>query len=108
MNAQKINDLSFITDKLLENALKRAEEIKVIAESMSLSEIRRSQNVTQRELAAKMEKEQSTLAKLESKGDFRLSVLNNYISCLGGRLELIVHLENGKTVKLKTDSMNGE
>ena len=55
---------------------------------LALADLRESLGVTQTELAKLLEVSQPNISKLERKEDVYLSTLENYITALGGRLEL--------------------
>ena len=70
-----------------ERVAKHREE--VLAE-LGLYELRRSQDLSQVDLAARLEITQSAVSKLENADDVRLSTLKDYVEALGGHLELRV------------------
>jgi transcriptional regulator with XRE-family HTH domain len=53
-----------------------------------LSELRKDQEITQKELANILEIRQSAVSKLESQGDVMVKTLEKYIQALGGELEV--------------------
>lgn len=55
---------------------------------LGLYELRRSKQVSQVELAERLEITQSAVSKLEHADDVRLSTLRDYVEALGGHLEL--------------------
>jgi predicted transcriptional regulator len=65
-------------------------------EQMALSELRKLVGVTQVEAAAEMGIGQSALSQLESRDDMQVSTLRRIIEALGGRLEIIATLPNGR------------
>ena len=75
---------------------------------MDLAELRRSQNLSQGELAARLEKGQPAVAKVETREDPHVSTVREYIEALGGRLDLIAHLPNNETILLKSLSSKSE
>lgn len=62
---------------------------------LGLYELRRSQQVSQVELARRLEVTQSAISKFENAGDVRLSTLKDYVEALGGRLELQARFPDG-------------
>lgn len=66
---------------------------KTLAE-IGLYELRRSQDVSQTELAARLEITQAAISKFEHSDDVRLSTLRQYIEALGGQLELSARFED--------------
>lgn len=67
---------------------------------IGLYELRRSQNVSQAELAERLHITQAAVSKFENADDVRLSTLRQYIEALGGRLEVSAQFD-GRTVKLE-------
>ena len=57
-------------------------------EEFSLEQIRLNVGITQVEIAKKLGKDQSTIAKMEKRLDNKLSTLHSYIEALGGKLVL--------------------
>jgi len=55
---------------------------------LGLYELRRSENVSQVELAERLAITQSAVSKIEHAEDVRLSTLRDYVEALGGHLEL--------------------
>ncbi|MBM4410524.1 MAG: helix-turn-helix domain-containing protein [Chloroflexi bacterium] len=55
---------------------------------VGLFELRRSQDVSQTDLAARLDITQAAVSKFEHSDDMRLSTLRQYIEALGGHLEL--------------------
>ncbi len=65
-----------------------------------LSDLRKEQDVTQKELAKILEIRQSAISKLESQDDVMVKTLEKYIQALGGELEVRAKFPD-KTVTLK-------
>ncbi len=61
---------------------------------IGLYELRRAQDVSQSELAARLEITQAAISKFENADDVRLSTLRHYIEALGGHLELSARFED--------------
>jgi transcriptional regulator with XRE-family HTH domain len=72
----------------------RARARETMAE-MLLAEIRKEVKLTQEDLAKAMGIKQSSLSKLESQDDMRISTLRRLVRALGGELELIAHMPGG-------------
>jgi DNA-binding Xre family transcriptional regulator len=66
---------------------------------IGLYELRRSRDISQIELAQRLQITQSAISKFENGGDLRLSTLRDYVEALGGRLELRAHFDD-RTVLL--------
>lgn len=76
----------------------RAEEL--IAEEMSLRELRTAMRKTQVQLARKTGKSQVTLSRLERQSDMLISTLSEVVRGLGGRLRIVAELPNRPPVYL--------
>ena len=61
---------------------------------IGLYELRRSQDVSQTELAARLQITQAAISKFENSDDVRLSTLRQYVEALGGQLELFARFED--------------
>ena len=71
---------------------KRAAEL--IAEEITLRQLREAQERSQEELAKKLHINQAGVSKLERRTDMYLSTLRNYIEAMGGKLEIIARFPN--------------
>ena len=60
----------------------------LIMEYELLSQLRKDQDLTQRELADVLEIRQAAISKLESQDDILIRTLEKYIKALGGELEI--------------------
>ena len=69
---------------------------------MDLAELRRAQNLSQGELAERLDKGPPAVAKVESREDPHVSTVRDYIEALGGRLDLVAHMPNNETILLKS------
>jgi transcriptional regulator with XRE-family HTH domain len=65
-----------------------------------LSDLRKDQDITQKELSEILEIRQSAISKLESQDDVMVKTLEKYIQALGGELEVRAKFPD-KTVTLK-------
>jgi DNA-binding XRE family transcriptional regulator len=77
----------------------RAQEL--IAEEMSLRELRKAMAKTQTQLARKTGKSQVTLSRIERQSDMLISTLNDVVRGLGGRVRIIAELPGRRPVYLK-------
>jgi len=59
-----------------------------ILKRMTLDELRRDRKMTQGKLAVAMKIEQSEVSRLEKRAEVKLGTLRNYVSALGGRIEI--------------------
>ena len=59
-----------------------------LKESMALEELREALRMTQKELAASLNVDQSAISKLEHRTDMYVSTLQRCIAAMGGQLEI--------------------
>lgn len=64
-----------------------------------LRALREAAGVTQEELAARVDLDQSQISRIERQGDARVSLLKRYVEALGGELQIVATLR-GKVVRL--------
>ena len=76
----------------------RAREI--IAEEMTLQELRKAHHVTQKNLAAALNVGQDQISRMEKRSDLLLSTLRSYVEAMGGTLKLVAEFPNRKAVIL--------
>ena len=76
----------------------RAAEL--IAEEVTLSELRKALELTQVDLSKKLHVNQEAISRLEKRTDLLLSTLVNYIKAMGGELKLIATFPNRPPVNL--------
>jgi len=77
---------------------RRAKEI--IAEEMTLRDIRKALDLTQEDLSGKLKIKQEAVSRLERRSDLLLSTLAAYIRSMGGELNLVVRFPGRAPVKL--------
>ena len=83
--------LRAVRAKLPKTVVKAADKkTKKMLKEMNLSEVRQLQGITQEKLARKLEVKQSSLSKLESRENIRLSTLKEHAEALGGKLQVHV------------------
>ena len=80
----------------------KARAAELIAEEMSLRDLRKAMNRTQVEVAKVLKVGQDTVSRYEQRSDMLLSTLQGYVHAMGGELDLIVTFPNRKPVKLKS------
>jgi hypothetical protein len=73
----------------------------LIAEELSLRELRQALNLTQHDVAKRLAKGQEVVSRLEQRGDLLLSTLRNYIHSLGGQLELVCRFDERTAVRIQ-------
>ena len=84
-----------------EQAEIQAEANQLIAEEMTLRELRKAYHLTQMEIAKNLGVGQDSICKLEKRTDLLLSTLANYIQGLGGSLKLVAEFPENKTFIIK-------
>ncbi len=65
------------------------EEARADVVAFNLAELRRHRELTQVELAERLEKAQASISAMESAGDNLLSTWRSVVESMGGRLELV-------------------
>jgi hypothetical protein len=74
----------------------------LIAEELSLQELRKAMAVTQTQVAKSLGKRQDEVSRIEQRGDLLLSTLRDYVQSLGGELELLCTFKNRRSVRIRT------
>ena len=77
---------------------KRAAEL--IAEEMTLQELRRAREMTQVKMAKKLGIAQKQISEIEKRTDMHISTLRRSIEAMGGTLALVAEFPDRKPVKL--------
>lgn len=70
------------------------------AEELTLRNLRKAQELTQKDMAVRLHKRQDEISKLENRSDLLLSTLRGYVEKMGGRLDLVVSFPDQKPVSL--------
>jgi DNA-binding XRE family transcriptional regulator len=65
----------------------RAQEL--IAEQLTLQDIRKARKLTQEQMATTLNIGQDSISRLEKRSDMMLSTMRGYIEAMGGSLELV-------------------
>src|ERR1700680_4607795 len=78
-----------------------ARTAELIAEEMSLRELRRAMGNTQAKVAAELGVGQDSVARYEQRTDMLLSTLSHYVHKVGGTLELTARFPNRSPVRIK-------
>ena len=95
-NIQKeIESLSAARRKKIE-----ARAAELIAEEMSLRDLREALTLTQKRIAETLGIGQDSVSRLEKRSDLLLSTLRGYIEAMGGSLSLIAEFPNREPVSL--------
>jgi predicted transcriptional regulator len=85
--------------KMPPEARRRAEaKAEATLRSMSLDELREALDLTQEELAKRLQVKQPAVAKLERREDVRLSTLRALIEAMGGQIEVRAVFPQGTVV----------
>jgi hypothetical protein len=77
----------------------RAQEL--IAEEMSLQDLRKAIGKTQKMVAKRLKVGQDAVSKLETRSDMYISTLRKVLKSMGGDLELIARFPNRPPVRLE-------
>jgi transcriptional regulator with XRE-family HTH domain len=87
---------------LPEERRRRIEEraAEMIAEELSLREVRRLRKFTQARLSKKLKIGQEGVSRIEKRSDLYISTLRSYVEGVGGRLKLVVELPDQAPVLL--------
>jgi transcriptional regulator with XRE-family HTH domain len=70
--------------------------------AMDLRELRNACQVTQEELAARLEVAQSNVSRLERRGDMLVSTLREVVEALGGELQLVAYFPGRGAVRIRS------
>lgn len=89
-------------DKLLPSRRNKIEERArtLIAEEMSLRDLRKARKQTQERVAEKLGINQENVSRLERRSDLLISTLSSYIEAMGGKLSLVVEFPDRPPVAL--------
>ncbi|MNE48460.1 Helix-turn-helix domain protein [compost metagenome] len=77
----------------------RGEEL--IAQQMTLQELRKELNLTQEAMAELLDMKQGNVSKVEKRTDMLISTLREYVEAMGGTLELVARLPGRAPVRLE-------
>lgn len=72
---------------------------------LRLARVRSLSGMTQLDLATRLGIKQNNISKLEGREDMRLSTLKNYLTTMGGEIEILARV-NGKVVLLDLPSLS--
>jgi len=95
-----------LSEKLAELPVARRRKIEarateLIAEEMSLRELRKAMGKTQAKVAADLGVGQDSIARYEQRTDMLLSTLSEYVHRVGGTLELTAKFPNRNPIRIK-------
>jgi hypothetical protein len=96
---RNVND---VIDKLSPAQRRKVEKraAALLAEELSLRELRRAHKLTQVKLARSLGVRQEQISRLEQRSDLLISTLRGYVEAMGGRLSLVAEFPNRKPVTL--------
>lgn len=99
MMARSLNDkLKGLPQKRQELIQARADEL--VAQEMTLRDLRLALKKTQEDLGAVLHMKQDGISRLEKRSDMLLSTLNKYIHAMGGSLKLIAEFPDRPSVEI--------
>ncbi len=83
----------------------RREEIElrgseILDEYLTLQQLRKAQQLTQKKLAEKLNVNQENISRLEKRSDMMLSTLRDYVEAMGGELNITVRFPDQPSVSL--------
>ena len=78
----------------------RAQEL--IAEELTLQDLRKAQKLTQEQMAKVLNIGQDRVSRLEKRSDMMLSTMRSYVEAMGGSLELVVRFPKRGAVVIKS------
>lgn len=79
----------------------KARAAELIAEELSLQDLRKAMNRTQVEIARTLNVGQDTVSRYEQRSDMLLSTLKDYVEAMGGELDLVARFPNRRPVRIK-------
>lgn len=96
-----------LTDKLAGMVPERRARIEaraaeILADEMTLGQLRAALRQTQEEMASRLRMKQASVSRLERRGDMLLSTLRSYVRAMGGEIELVARFPEGRAVKIRS------
>jgi len=73
---------------------------RLIAEELTLRELRKAREISQRAVGAALHVNQAAVSKIERKADMYISTLREYIEAMGGALEIIARFPDHAPVRI--------
>ena len=77
-----------------------ARAAELIAEEMSLRELRKAHRLTQERIAEALGVGQEQISRLEQRSDLLISTLRSYVEAMGGRLTIVAEFPEHKPIVL--------
>jgi DNA-binding CsgD family transcriptional regulator len=72
----------------------------IVAEELTLADLRKSGELTQAKIGAKLNISQDQVSRLEKRADILISTLNKYVAAMGGSVHIMVQFPGKAPVKL--------
>jgi transcriptional regulator with XRE-family HTH domain len=72
-----------------------ARKTEILKKEMALQELRQALNMTQTELAEKLQVNQAAVSKFENQSDIYISTLRRILTGMGGELRITAHFPEG-------------
>jgi hypothetical protein len=99
------DEMSTLTQRMVQLPLARRKKVDeraqaLIAEEMSLRDLRRARKQTQVRVAEKLRINQENVSRLEQRSDLLISTLSGYVAAMGGKLSLVVEFPDRPPVAL--------
>jgi DNA-binding XRE family transcriptional regulator len=80
----------------------------LLAEYMTLQDLRKARELTQQRMAELLGIKQANVSRIEKRSDLLLSTLGSYVAAMGGRLRLVAEFPDRPPVVLSKLSGEGE
>jgi DNA-binding XRE family transcriptional regulator len=77
-----------------------AEGERLLAEAMTLRELRKAHKLTQTKLARKLRTSQNQISRIEKHSDLLLSTLRGYVEGMGGKIDIVAQFPNRPPVMI--------
>jgi transcriptional regulator with XRE-family HTH domain len=98
-----------LREKMSPEARERAsEKAERLIEEMPLNELRAARKMTQEKLAENLRVKQAAVSKLERRADMYVSTLREFISAMGGELEITARFPDGSVRINQFEEVEGE
>ena len=78
----------------------KARSAELIAEEMSMRELRKARKITQEQMAKTLGVKQEQISRIEKRTDLHISTLRRSIEAMGGELTLMAKFPDGAPVKV--------
>ena len=78
----------------------KARAAELIAEEMTLQDLRKAREFTQIRMGELLNMRQENVSRLERRADLLISTLQSYIAAMGGELSLVVEFKDRSPVKI--------